>query len=74
MRSIPFIRSFLVVLILACVAASAAAQVSILITTAPPALPIYDQPICPGQVTSGRRVTGLTITATAIITGFRAHG
>ncbi len=49
MRSIPFIRSFLVVLILACVAVSAAAQVSILITTAPPALPVYDQPICPGQ-------------------------
>ena len=44
-----FIRSLFVVIALLAGPAAALAQVSVSITVAPPELPVYDQPVCPGD-------------------------
>ena len=43
------IRSLLIALALLAMPAAALAQVSVSITVAPPELPVYDQPACPGD-------------------------
>jgi hypothetical protein len=47
MRIIGFIRSLLLVLAILAMPAASSAQVAVSITIGPPALPIYEQPICP---------------------------
>src|SRR5713226_8471243 len=49
MRIIPFIRSLLLVLLVIFVSAAAFSQVGISITFGPPALPVYEQPLCPQE-------------------------
>ncbi len=54
MRTIPFVRCFIfavAVLTMQCMPASSAAQVAVGITVgfAPPDLPVYEQPLCPGE-------------------------
>jgi len=49
MRIIPSIRSPLFALVLLAMSAAAYAQVGISISFAPPALPVYEQPLCPGD-------------------------
>src|SRR6202158_3882288 len=49
MRSIPPIRSLLFALILLGMSVAAYAQISISISFAPPELPVYEQPLCPGE-------------------------
>jgi hypothetical protein len=46
--SIRFVRVLLVAFVIMC-SAAAFAQVGLLITIAPPPLPIYEQPLCPGD-------------------------
>ena len=47
------------------------AQVGVSIRIGPPPLPVYEQPISPATVISGRLGIGLGM---ATITGYRAHG
>lgn len=49
MRTILSLCSLMFVLILAIVSTPSAAQVRISVTFAPPALPVYEQPLCPGE-------------------------
>jgi len=49
MRTIPRSLSLLFTLIMLLVSGASFAQVGISITIAPPALPIYEQPLCPGE-------------------------
>jgi hypothetical protein len=49
MRIIPTIRSLLFALVMLAMSAAAYAQISISITFAPPELPVYEQPLCPGE-------------------------
>ncbi|MBZ5631091.1 MAG: YXWGXW repeat-containing protein [Acidobacteriia bacterium] len=49
MRSIPFIRSLLFALVMLAISAASFAQIAVSITIAPPALPVYEQPLCPGE-------------------------
>jgi len=49
MRVIPSIRSLLFALVMLAMSAASFAQVSISISFAPPALPVYEQPLCPGE-------------------------
>ena len=49
MRIISQIRSFLFALLLLSMSAAAFAQIGISISFAPPELPVYEQPICPGD-------------------------
>src|ERR1700739_4077113 len=49
MRSKPFIISLVLAILLLAMAATATAQVRVAIAIAPPPLPVYEQPICPGD-------------------------
>ena len=49
MRIIPTIRSLMFALVMLAMSAAAYAQISISITFAPPELPVYEQPLCPGD-------------------------
>lgn len=49
MRIVPSVRSLLFVLVMLSMAAASFAQVHIAITIGPPPIPIYEQPICPGD-------------------------
>jgi WXXGXW repeat (2 copies) len=49
MRIMPSIRSLLFALLMLAMSAASFAQVGIFITIAPPALPVYEQPLCPGE-------------------------
>ena len=49
MKSLGFIRKFAIVLALALAPAASFAGVFISVGFAPPALPVYAQPICPGD-------------------------
>ena len=49
MRIMSSIRSPLFALVLLAMSAAAYAQVSISISFAPPELPVYEQPLCPGE-------------------------
>jgi hypothetical protein len=49
MRNIPSIRSLLFALVLLVLSAASYAQIGISITIAPPELPVYEQPLCPGD-------------------------
>ena len=49
MRIIPSIRSLLFALLMLAMSAASFAQVSVLITVGPPPLPVYEQPLCPGE-------------------------
>src|SRR5271166_2867897 len=42
-------RNLLLALVVLCMSAASFAQVGVMITIAPPALPVYEQPICPGD-------------------------
>jgi hypothetical protein len=44
-----FIRTLLFSLVVLCMSAASFAQIGVLITFAPPPLPIYEQPLCPGE-------------------------
>src|SRR5258708_31197297 len=46
---IRFIRTLLFALVVLCVSAPSFAQIGVLITFAPPPMPIYEQPLCPGD-------------------------
>jgi hypothetical protein len=43
------VRTVLVALVMLCMSAAAFAQIGVMISIAPPALPVYEQPICPGD-------------------------
>jgi hypothetical protein len=49
MRLIPYVRSSLLAVLLTLVSAASFAQVSIFVNFGPPALPVYEQPLCPGE-------------------------
>ena len=49
MRILPSARSLLFALIVLVMSAAALAQVGISITIGPPALPVYEQPVCPAE-------------------------
>ena len=49
MRIIPSIRSLLFALVVLAMSAASFAQVGVFITIGPPALPVYEQPLCPGE-------------------------
>jgi WXXGXW repeat (2 copies) len=49
MRIIPSIRWVLVVVAVVCLSVATFAQVSVFVTIAPPALPVYEQPPCPDE-------------------------
>src|SRR5258707_14255831 len=46
---IRFIRTLLFALVLLCMSAASFAQIGVVVTFAPPPLPIYEQPLCPGE-------------------------
>ena len=49
MRIVSSIRSSLFAAVLLAIAAAAYAQMSISVSFAPPELPVYEQPLCPGE-------------------------
>ena len=49
MRIIPAIRSLLFTVVALAISTASFAQVGISITFGPPALPIYEQPLCPAE-------------------------
>jgi hypothetical protein len=49
MRIIPSIRSLLFLTVLLAVSAAAYAQIGVSISFSPPELPVYEQPLCPGD-------------------------
>ncbi len=49
MRIIPSTRSLLFALVMLSMSAASFAQSGVFITIAPPALPVYEQPLCPGD-------------------------
>jgi hypothetical protein len=49
MRIIPSVRSLLFALVVLAVSAGSFAQIGVSVTFGPPALPIYEQPLCPGE-------------------------
>jgi hypothetical protein len=49
MLRMPSVRSFLFALLLLLLSTAALAQVGVAITVGPPPLPVYDQPLCPGD-------------------------
>jgi hypothetical protein len=44
-----FIRTLLFAFVMLCMSAAAFARIGVVITVAPPPLPVYEQPICPGD-------------------------
>jgi hypothetical protein len=46
---IRFMRTMLFALVMLCISAASFAQVRVAITVGPPPIPVYDQPICPGD-------------------------
>ena len=54
------LRSALFAFVVLAMSASAFAQIGISVSFAPPELPVYDQPLCPGDGYSGRPGIGLT--------------
>ena len=54
MRSVRFVRYFWLALLLLIVPASSFAGVFVSVTIAPPVLPVYTQPPCPGDGYIGR--------------------
>jgi hypothetical protein len=49
MRKLSLIRSLLFILMLMCLSAASFAQIGISVSFGPPALPVYEQPDCPGD-------------------------
>jgi YXWGXW repeat-containing protein len=49
MRAIPSIRSLLLAIAVLATSTASFAQVGISITFGPPALPVYEQPLCPAE-------------------------
>ncbi|SRR6266566_2798723 len=49
MRIIPPLRTLLFALVVLAVSSASFAQIRISVTFGPPALPVYDQPLCPGD-------------------------
>ncbi|HYW37280.1 MAG TPA: YXWGXW repeat-containing protein, partial [Terriglobales bacterium] len=49
MRFILSMRTLLFALIMLCMSAASFAQIGVAITFGPPALPVYEQPLCPGD-------------------------
>jgi hypothetical protein len=49
MRIVSSVRSLLFALVMLTMASAAFGQIGIAITIAPPALPVYEQPVCPGD-------------------------
>ena len=49
MRSVPAVRSLLFALVVLAMSAASFAQVGISIRIGPPALPVYEQPLCPAE-------------------------
>jgi len=49
MRTLVVVRSLLFALVLMCLAAGSFAQIGISVAFGPPAIPVYEQPICPGD-------------------------
>lgn len=72
MRTIRALRTLFLALLVSVVPASSFAGVFVSITVAPPILPVYAQPVCPGMDTSGLLDTGLM--AMRATSGFREPG
>ena len=49
MRTLVVVRSLVFALVLMCLAAGSFAQIGISVAFGPPAIPVYEQPICPGD-------------------------
>ena len=49
MRIVPSIRSLLLAVVVLAMSAAAFAQIGISVSIGPPALPVYEQPLCPGD-------------------------
>jgi len=49
MRSLPSVRCWLFALVVSAISVASLAQVSIAIRIGPPALPVYEQPLCPAE-------------------------
>ena len=49
MHIIPSIRMFLFALVMVVVSATSFAQIGVSVSFGPPALPVYEQPLCPGD-------------------------
>ncbi len=74
MRKYRFLQWFLLAFVMLAVPAASHAQVRIGVSVriGPPALPVYEQPLCPGPAISGRPAIGpMVMTATI---GFPEHG
>ena len=60
MRPIRALRTLFLALLVSVVPASSFAGIFVSVTIAPPVLPVYAQPVCPGEGICGRRATGRT--------------
>jgi len=49
MMNIRYIHTLLFALVVLCVSTASSAQIGVAITFGPPALPVYEQPLCPGD-------------------------
>jgi hypothetical protein len=49
MRIIPFVRSLLLTIVMLAIPVTSSAGILLSIAIAPPPLPIYEQPLCPGD-------------------------
>jgi hypothetical protein len=59
---IRFVRTLMFGLVALSMSAGSFAQIGVAIRIGPPALPVYEQPLCPATVISGPRAIGATIT------------
>jgi hypothetical protein len=66
------IRLLLLAVLILAIPAASFAQFGVSITLAPPALPVYEQPMAPADGYCGRQATGLT--AMKATSGCRARG
>ncbi len=49
MRTLSSVRSLFLALIVLTMSAASFAQIGISVSFGPPALPVYEQPVCPGE-------------------------
>ena len=68
------VRGLMFGLLLLVMSSASFAQLRISVGFGPPALPVYEQPLCPGTATYGSRVIGHGVRMTGIISGFRELG
>jgi hypothetical protein len=71
---IRFIRTLLFALVVLSLSAASFAQIGVAIRIGPPALPVYEQPLCPGDGYLWTPGYWATITTSTITTGCRELG